>query len=235
MQNEGPLISVIMSVFNAEKYLEDSITSILNQSYIKFEFIIIDDGSSDNSKNIILKFMKIDYRIKFIKQKNMGLTKSLNKGIKISKGDYIARHDADDISRPKRLEIQVKAMINNSIDLCCCRTWLIENKRSSPRINYFLPKKYVLLFKNPFVHGTFLIKKSILIEIGGYDEDYQFAQDYKLICDLYLKKYKIRYLWDVLYETRTSLFNISNLKRKEQKIFANKIRQNYIKNYFKIT
>ena len=153
MQNEGPLISVIMSVFNAESYLEDSIKSILNQSYIKFEFIIIDDGSSDNSKNIILKFMKIDDRIKLIKQKNMGLTKSLNKGIKISKGDYIARHDADDISRPERLEIQIKAMINNSIDLCCCRTWLTQNKRSSPRISYFFPKNYYFYSKTHLYMG----------------------------------------------------------------------------------
>ena len=176
--------------------------------------------------------MKIDDRIKLIKQKNMGLTKSLNKGIKISKGDYIARHDADDISRPERLEIQIKAMINNSIDLCCCRTWLTQNKRSSPRISYFFPKKLLLLFQNPFVHGTFVVKKSVLDEIGGYDEKFMFAQDYKLICDLYLKNYRIKYLWNVLYETNKSSESISKLRKVEQQTYADQIKKMYKKNFF---
>ena len=90
-------ISVIMSVYNGEKHIEDAIESILNQTFRNFEFIIVDDASFDNSLKIIQKYATLDNRIKVIRNlKNIGLTKSLNKTIKISNGDFIARQDVDD-------------------------------------------------------------------------------------------------------------------------------------------
>ena len=98
-------ISVVMAVFNGGMYLRDSIQSILDQSLTNFEFIIIDDKSVDDSAKIITSFS--DPRIRHIRnQTNLGLAASLNKGIKLAKGEYIARMDADDISLPNRLEIQ---------------------------------------------------------------------------------------------------------------------------------
>ena len=229
-----PIVSVLMSVFNSEEFLEDSINSILNQTFKEFEFLIINDGSTDKSEDIIKKFMKFDKRIRYIKQNNIGLTKSLNKGIKIAEGTLIARQDADDISNYNRLETQIKVFENRHVDLCCSRTWLIEQKRKSPRLTYYLPKSLILLIKNPFIHGTFLIKKNSLDELGGYDENFYYSQDYKLICDFFIKKYKIVYLNDVLYRSRLNTNGISFLRREEQKLYANNARNFYRSRYFKM-
>ncbi|CAD7289460.1 Undecaprenyl-phosphate 4-deoxy-4-formamido-L-arabinose transferase [Campylobacter majalis] len=112
------LISVVMPVYNAQKYLDEAIQSILNQTYKNFEFIIINDGSSDESLNIIQKYKKQDERIVLINRQNKGLVYSLNEGIKISKGKFIARMDADDISLNNRLELQLKFMLENNLDIC---------------------------------------------------------------------------------------------------------------------
>jgi glycosyltransferase involved in cell wall biosynthesis len=107
-------ISIIMAVYNSENYLSKTIKSVLNQSFKYFEFIIINDGSNDNSRKIINKFKKDDKRIILIDNKeNIGLTKSLNKGIKIASGKYIARIDSDDISLPDRLKIQYTFLEKN--------------------------------------------------------------------------------------------------------------------------
>ena len=102
-----PTISVIMPVFNGEQFLSKAIESILNQTFSDFELIIINDGSTDNTKKIIEKYKAIDKRIIVKNQNNKGLTKSLNIAISITKGEYIARHDADDISLPHRFEKQI--------------------------------------------------------------------------------------------------------------------------------
>ncbi len=105
-----PLISVILPVYNSEAYIRESIDSILNQSYSNFEFLILNDGSSDNSEEIILSYK--DPRIKYHKHPNCGLAGTLNKGLELSKGELIARQDQDDISLPQRFEKQVNFLIN---------------------------------------------------------------------------------------------------------------------------
>ena len=105
-----PLVSVVMSVYNSEKWLSYSIESIIEQTYTNFEFIIINDGSTDNSKVILNEYSDRDKRILVIHQKNIGLTKSLIKAIKLSKGDIIVRIDADDLSSKERIEQQLKEL-----------------------------------------------------------------------------------------------------------------------------
>ena len=107
-----PKVSVVMSVYNSEPFIRDAIKSILGQSFQDFEFIIINDGSTDGSLQIIQSYG--DSRIRITSQENLGLTKSLNKGIGIARGEYIARQDADDISEPSRLEKQVAVLEQNS-------------------------------------------------------------------------------------------------------------------------
>ena len=110
-----PKISVIMPVYNGGKFIEESIRSILNQTFKDFEFIIINDGSTDNTSNIIKKFQKTDKRIILLNnKKNMGSADSFNFGIKKSKGEYIACFCADDISHPKRLEVEFNYLKKNS-------------------------------------------------------------------------------------------------------------------------
>ena len=110
--NNLPLITVLMPVYNGEKYLQQAIESILKQTFTDFEFLIINDGSTDNSENIILSYD--DSRIRYIKnEENLRLIRTLNKGIELAKGKYIARMDCDDISLPYRFEKQLKEFQNN--------------------------------------------------------------------------------------------------------------------------
>jgi len=197
-----PKISVVMSVYNGEKYLDEAVQSILEQTFSNFEFIIINDGSTDKSLSIIHHYSSQDKRIVVINQENKGLTKSLNKGIHVSKGEYIARMDADDVSLSQRFSTQLPWLEEDNFALCCSRTWLIQENRVSPRMKYYLPKKWLLKFGNPFIHGTFLIRKSSLEKIGYYNEEFRYAQDYKLITDFYNSKFKVKYLKEVLYKTR---------------------------------
>ena len=114
MKKKSPLISVLMPVYNSEKYVAEAIESILCQTYKDFEFIIINDASTDSSLKIIAKYAKQDKRIKLINnKKNVKISASLNKGLSIAKGKYIARMDSDDISLPSRFELQTKFLADN--------------------------------------------------------------------------------------------------------------------------
>ena len=110
----APAITVLMSCFNAARWLEESINSVLKQSYTDFEFIIVDDGSTDNTLDIIYRFAATDSRIVVITKSNSGLSDSLNVGLKIAKGEWIARLDADDVCEPTRLEKQAELAFANS-------------------------------------------------------------------------------------------------------------------------
>tara|TARA_B100001057_G_scaffold370575_1_gene374529 strand:- start:2315 stop:3151 length:837 start_codon:yes stop_codon:yes gene_type:complete len=126
----NPKISVVMSAFNAEKFIETSIESIISQTYENFEFLIINDGSSDKTLEIIEKFKKLDERIILINRKKRGLIASLNEGISFSKGQYIARMDADDIAIPERLNVQLNYLIKNpSIDLVASNIIFFSNNK----------------------------------------------------------------------------------------------------------
>ena len=213
-------ISVVMPVYNCEKYLSYSIESILSQSFKAFELIIVDDGSSDNSMKIIQSYK--DKRVKVIdNQKNIGVTKSLNRAIHYSKGQYIARMDADDISLVDRLEKQFNFMENNP-KVAVLGGGYQEIDSDGRLVNYiFKPPvdkrtiEHQLLFKKPFanpiVHPTAIIRRTALEDIGGYRVLFQTAQDY----DLWLRtseKYIIQNLDEILIYYRfhpDSIFNKS--------------------------
>lgn len=174
-----------MSVYNAEKYLTESIESILTQTYTNFEFIIINDGSTDHSLEIIQNYMKKVERIVLITRENKGLPYSLNEGISKAKGKYIARMDADDISLSARFEEQVRFMEKNS-DIGICGTWVevfsenIKTKIMKHPLTHD-EMKTRLLFSVCFAHPTVMIKKEILDENSlKYNLDYANAQDYEL-------------------------------------------------------
>ncbi len=174
-----------MSVYNSEKYLEEAIDSILNQTYSNIEFIIINDGSTDKSLKIIQEYMLKDKRIVLISRENKGLPYSLNEGIEIAKGDYIARMDADDISLPTRFEEQVTFMKKN-LDIGICGTWAeifgetINNRLLRHPKNHD-ELKTRLLFSVCFAHPTVMIRKNVL-ELNNlkYNISYMNAQDYEL-------------------------------------------------------
>ena len=137
--NEKIEVTVLLCCYNDANYLKKSIPSILNQSFKEFEFIIIDDGSIDETELVINKYKKYDKRIKYYKQDNIGLTKSLNRGINLSKGKYIARIDADDISYESRLEKQYNYLEKNK-DIVLLGAQRIINDQINNKIFTYLIK-----------------------------------------------------------------------------------------------
>jgi glycosyltransferase involved in cell wall biosynthesis len=190
LTDKNPVISVVMSVYNGEEYLEDSIESILNQTYKNFEFIIINDGSTDKTLNIIKKYKTTDNRIFLIDRENKGLVFSLNEGITAARGKYIARMDADDISLPTRFEEQVLFMDKNT-QIGVCGTWvrlfgnvIRDNIWKIPVNNKELHSR--ILFSVPVAHPSVIIRKSVLDKYSiKYNEKYKHAEDYKFWLDLY--------------------------------------------------
>lgn len=176
------MISVILPVYNGERFIKDSIDSILNQTHKDFELIIINDCSTDKTLSIIEKFH--DNRIKIINNKiNKGIVYSLNKGITEAKGDYIARMDADDICDLHRLEYQYNYIVNHNVDLV--GTSYVEINENNDVIDKIvLPEtndeiKATLLLKNCIAHPSILIKTNIL-KHNQYSNNYKYAEDYEL-------------------------------------------------------
>ena len=192
---KSPAISVVMSVYNSATYLKDAIESILDQTFEDFEFIIIDDGSTDNSVDIIKSYK--DRRIVFLQNyKNIGLAKSLNKGISIARGKYIARMDADDISVQDRLKVQIDFINSNDTDIVFSTISFIDenNKELGYWVldanNINLDDIYATLpYSNCLAHPTMMAKRNI-IRNYRYDETLDKAQDYNLWLRLLANKYR---------------------------------------------
>ncbi len=224
--NSPPKISVLMSVYNDEKTLERSIESILKQTFKNFELLINDDSSTDDSFKIIKNFSNIDNRIKFFQnENNTGLTKSLNKLIRQSSGEFIARQDSDDTSHVERFQKQINVIESGKFDIVTTRANVIGEKRKIPNISFYFPKRYIIKYKNPFIHGSLLIKKNVLNDIGNYDERFYYSQDYKLMSDLIKQNKKIKTLRQPLYNLNLKN-NISSKNAEEQEYFAKCVRLN---------
>ena len=221
------LVSVVMSVFNEEKYIERVMDSILSQTFTDFEFIIIDDGSTDRTLEILHSYN--DKRILIIQQSNKGLTASLNVGINHSQGKYIARQDADDISYPSRLMEQVSYFFNNSsVAVLATRGLIIDGARSQNTPFYSNPviiKK--LRLRNILIHSSVMIRKDIFESIGLYDEQYRTSQDYDAWIRL-SEVGEISMIDKVLMSREVRIDSISNKKLLTQCLNSFKIRRNRI-------
>ena len=180
---DKPLVSVVLSVFNGEKYLAEAIDSILTQTYKNFEFIIINDGSTDSSLEIIGSYN--DKRIILISRENKGLIVSLNEGVHKATGKYVARMDADDISLPNRIDKQVKFMQEHeSIGICGTAVRVFgENTREHiwklTRSDKCI--KAELLFSSALAHPTVMMRKSLIDQYQlFYSSDFTHAEDFEL-------------------------------------------------------
>lgn len=181
-----PLISVIIPCYNAEKFVEKAVRSIMEQSYSNLEIIVINDCSNDNTANILKGLAKEDNRIKYIENdKNLKLPKTLNKAISLSTGEYIARMDADDISLPTRLEKQIQYMLDNpKVDIIGMNMQYInENDEPMSKVTDVPIEHRSITNKLPLrsslCHPTILAKKSFFIDLEGYLDLY-YAEDYEL-------------------------------------------------------
>lgn len=182
---KNKLVSVICTVKNGEKTLEETILSVINQSYKNWELIIVDDGSDDSTIKIIEKFAERDKRIIPIYTNGIGRGKALNLAIKNSNGDYIANIDADDLMHPNRLEFQLQHLMkNDDIFLICSNAVIFYNDRKIiwEKQRNTMPQiiSDSLLIKNSINHSSVMFNKKALIEIGGYNEKLKSQFDYEL-------------------------------------------------------
>jgi glycosyltransferase involved in cell wall biosynthesis len=224
MNSSTELVSVLLSTYNSEATIEKSLISLLNQTYKNLEILIADDGSTDNTKEICKKFQLNDERILlFSNKKNIGLTKSLNSLAQKASGSLIARQDADDVSLPERIEKQIQFMNKKKLDAVTTRSLVKQNNKKRPGISFYIPDKLLINRKNPFIHGTLIIKKNVFQEIGYYDERFYYAQDYKLFYDLLNRGYKVKTLNKALYILNTEN-NISSENLERQNYYADCVR-----------
>lgn len=204
-QSRMPKVTVLMAVYNGEKHLREAIESILGQTFRDFEFLIIDDGSTDSSREIIASCA--DPRIRLVRNEaNLGLTKSLNRGLKLAAGEYVARMDADDVSLPERLERQVKHLDEHpEVGVCGAQTQAFGDGIRGWISHYYLDHdiiKAALLIGSAISHPTAVLRKAFLDKFGlGYDEAAVCTQDY----DLWVRcadRFKMANLPDVLLRYR---------------------------------
>jgi glycosyltransferase EpsE len=185
MQNNMPEVSVVMSVFNDGDNLAKSIDSILNQTFTNFEFIIVNDGSTDLTSDILTAYKNNDVRIKLIQQDNKGLASSLNTGINNSKAQLIARMDSDDVSLPERLEKQVSYLNQYSeVDILGSAAYLVNTNGEELGVMR-LPSEHDSLVKimhkaSPFIHPSVMMRRKAILLVGGYRDHLKRAQDYEL-------------------------------------------------------
>ncbi len=221
-------VSVIMSTYNSRKIIERSVNSILNQSFKNLEILIIDDGSKDETWNTIYEYSNEYKNVKVFRNKqNIGLTKSLNILAKQATGDFIARQDDDDFSYPNRIQEQLDCIEKYNLDFCTSRATRNNSSKLIPGISFYIPKKLVLRYKNPFIHGSLLIKEPVLRNVGYYDERFYFAQDYKLMKTLINNGYKFKIVNEALYDLNM-INNISSNFYEKQRYYANCVRKNLI-------
>jgi glycosyltransferase involved in cell wall biosynthesis len=222
----SPKVTVLMSVFNGEEFLREAIESVLIQTFADFEFIIIDDASTDKTWEILIEYAERDQRIALVQnQENIGLTKSLNKGLELARGTYIARQDADDISLPDRLQRQVACLDNHRrVVLVSSDLEYIDSKgrplrRTQKRGEPFWVAWYLLFYNHLGGHSTVLFRKNPVLYSGGYSDSYPYSQDYELWLRL-ANQGDIVILPDVLLQWREHGKNISTKAGEQQEAWA---------------
>ncbi|MDM7325902.1 MAG: glycosyltransferase family 2 protein [Thermosynechococcus sp. Uc] len=225
--NQVPVISVILPVFNSGQYIERSIKSILDQSFNDFELIIIDDGSSDDSFEILSKYAKLDERIHLIRRDNQGLIYTLNQAIEIAKGQYIARMDADDLALPKRLEYQLAFLEENQLHLCGSSVQLMGAATGY----WYYPHSHAgceveLLFGVPFAHPSVMGHSSVFKELR-YSSEWPLVEDYDLWQRAWAAGFKMGNVREVLLQYRVHRKQTSSLYHQQQAKNSQQIRSRH--------
>ncbi len=197
-----PLISVVMPVHNALPYLDEGIQSILGQTFRDFEFVILDDASTDGSFDALSEWAKKDSRIRLHRsEQNLGLSGSSNLVVRLARAPLIARMDADDVSRPERLMRQwevMKTLSDVALVGTLCDGIDAAGRRVRPRDRWRLIRRSEF---PPFPHGSVMFRRAVFDEIGGYNEEYASAEDQELFLRIARSK-RVVVLPDVLYHYR---------------------------------
>lgn len=222
----APMVSVILSVYNGEIYIGRAVESVLSQTFTDFEFIIVNDGSTDGTSCLLSELN--DPRVVLVAQDNKGLIASLNTGCSMAKGKYLARQDADDVSLPERLEKQV-AFMEAHPDVGLLGTAYRQVDEDGKELRSVTPPgddrglRKALIRYNPFCHGSVLERKSVFEDCGGYRLDLKHVEDYGLWFE-FARRSRLANLPEVLYEWRYSGGNVSVMWEREQLQTSLKVR-----------
>jgi glycosyltransferase involved in cell wall biosynthesis len=228
----SPKVSVVMPAYNSEKFIAEAIKSILGQTFTDFEFIIVDDGSTDNTCNIVESFMKLDNRIILKKhKKNIGNYPARNWGMKNARGKYICVMDSDDIAMPERIEKQFHFMESNKkYGLCGGQSVTTGEEDFKPWCEYEKLKVWQLGLMS-FRHPTVFIRKSFILKYKlNYNINLKFAADYDFLVRS-AEIFPIANIADILLQYRRHNSQISTANSKEQVEIANSIRTNQLKHF----
>ena len=215
-----PKVSVIIPVYNTEKYVSDCLDSLLNQSFKDWEAICIDDGSTDNSLKILKKYAKKDKRIKILSQKNQGVVVARNNAIKHASAELIYPLDSDDIIAEETLEKSYNALLSNKGDIITCKVMQFGTRQGELKLPK--PNKYNMVKDNCLVNAA-LFRKSDFIKCGGYSKDYSIAlEDYELWVNMLFAQHKR------IYRIPEILFYYRIKNKKESRNFQNRARHNFL-------
>lgn len=233
----NPIISVIMPVYNSERYLKNAIESILEQTYKDFEFIIVDDGSEDSSKKIIKGY--IDERIRFFESEHLGYVRQLNFAIRNSRGKFIARMDSDDIAVRHRFEKQLQYLTKHpKVKLVGSDIAIINENEEELYIKEYPKTLKDIEFQMPiyssFCHPCVMMEKETILSLGGYDEKFEPAEDHILFLQMLVKGIEMCNLPEILLKYRIHNNSVTSNLTKVQNEISYSFGKKYLKNKWRI-
>lgn len=227
-----PKVSITMTVYNAEVYIGQALQSIFEQSFSDFEVILVDDGSTDCTWEIIEQ--QTDSRLVAI-QSEHNYIHSLNIAQQLAQGEYIARMDADDLMHPHRLSLQV-ALMDRFSDVDICTTWTVAFNQQGYTAEFGTMSGYIkeplfyLLSRNDFIHPTAMVRREFWERYDlQYLDDYIYAEDYKMWVESAIKGATFYVLPELLHYYRASPQQVSNVHNKEQNLTAKRIRDEVLR------
>ncbi len=225
-----PLISVLLCAYNSEKFIEEAIESILSQTFRDFELVIVLDAPTDNTRKKVRAFK--DSRIRLIENaQNLGLTRSLNVGLKYCRGTWVARQDADDVSFPHRLESQLRYLSQNpqTVLLGSAAKWINRSGKEIGEVKVPSQWEEILWqfhFENPFIHSSIIFKKDLVLGLGGYNENFKRTQDFELWSKI-VPFYPVANLKEALVKYRTHENSISSTQAERSNTYGHLVFQTY--------
>lgn len=222
------IVSVILPVYNGEKYVEEAIRSVLDQTFKDFELIVINDGSVDCTLTILERLRSEDDRVVIVSRENRGLVETLNEGISLASGFWIARMDADDIARPNRFERQLQWLAQTGADIC--GSWIQFFGTSDRRVLQHPEAddaiKAGMLFGSPFAHSSVMMKTELVSRLM-YRKGWETCEDYDLWERAVHAGWKMTNVQEVLLSYRLHNSQVSTTSSSIQRELAQKIRYRY--------
>ena len=226
-----PSVSVVCSVRDGARFLEPALRSVLTQSYRDFELIVIDDGSTDDTSEILERIAAEDPRVRTVHQPHAGLTRSLNTGLGLARGALVARQDADDISLPHRFADQVRFLQARPEHLVVGtryetidETGKVKRRHRPPLLDFRI--RLQLLTANALAHSSVMFRREVILELGGYDESFTTAQDYELWCRVAMRG-RLANLRRIGLQRRRHTESISSMHAEAQRAARDLIRDRY--------